>query len=144
MKKSVVLILLFLCLINSLFALNWKWSQEGDEFLLLGSNGGVELGFRIKRAFMPIKLYTNNSSYLFFVDANDYLRAYKLRYAGSAILNSLISIPLEEEWGNCIKMNLEDKSRTNEITLFFRDEKKRVFSINPEKNQFEMIEESYY
>ncbi len=144
MKKSIVVVMVFLCLFNSIFALSWEWKQEGKEFLLLSPTGGIALGFKIKQAFMPIQLYTNNNSFLYFVDANDYLRAYKLRNSGSAVLNSLISFQLEKEWGKCIKIILKNRSKDNEVTLYFKDEKKRVFSIDSDQKQFEMIGESYY
>ena len=144
MKNSVIAVLVFISMFNSLFALNWEWKQEGKEFLLLSPTGGISLGFKIKKAFMPIKFYTNNNSYLFFVDANDFLRAYKIRNSGSVVMNSLISMPLEKEWGKCIKISINERLKENEIILFFNDEKKRLFSINSKNNQFEMIEESYY
>lgn len=143
MKRLFLTVLVFLCFITSVFSI-WTWKQEGNEFLLISPTGDVELGFKVKRAFMPIEFNWNNSSYLYFIDANNYLRAYKLRQSGSAILNSLISIELDKEWGHFVRINQKNVKAENEIGLRFADEKTRIFLINPETNQFEIIRESYY
>jgi ribosomal 50S subunit-recycling heat shock protein len=145
MKKVLLVFLLCVLAISSAFSLNWRWTQRGSEFLLLSPSGDVELGFRIKKAFMPVKFYTNNNSYLYFIDANNVLRAYKLRArAGSAIMSSLISVDLNDDWGRFITKNSKNVKSENEIGLKFEDEKTRIFSVNSQTNQFEMIRESYY
>ncbi|HOO32494.1 MAG TPA: hypothetical protein PK466_04820 [Thermotogota bacterium] len=145
MKKFILTVLILLCVISAVFSIDWRWKQQGNEFLLLSPSGDVELGFKIKKAFMPIKLYMNNNRYLYFVDAEDFLRAYKLRpKSGSAIMDSLISIELNEEWGEVVSKNSKNVKNENEIGLKFSDGKTRIFAIDTKSNQFELIRESYY
>ncbi len=145
MKKVVLFVLLALLISTSMFSLSWKWIQEGDEFLLLGVSGkSVELGFALKNAWLPVKFYTNNNYFLFFVDANDYLRIYQLRpSSGSCVLKSRLDFPLQSEWGRPLRIDPYADETDDEIAIRFEDEKTRVFSYNVEANIIEMVREHY-
>lgn len=145
MKKVVLFVSLALLISTSMFSLSWKWIQEGDEFLLLGVSGkSVELGFALKNAWLPVKFYTNNNYFLFFVDSNDYLRIYQLRpSSGSCVLKSRLDFLLQSEWGRPLRIDPYADETDDEIAIRFEDEKTRVFSYNVEANIIEMVREHY-
>lgn len=145
MKKALILLCLSIILSVSLFSISWQWIQEGKEFLLLGISGkSVELGFRIRDSWRPVKMYTNNNYFLFFVDANNFLRIYKLRpSSGSCVLNSRLDYKLDPVWGRPLRINRYSEVEDNEIAISFEDEKTRVFSFNVENDTIENVREHY-
>jgi len=145
MKKALILFCLTVLLSVSIFSINWQWIQEGNEFLLLGISGkSVELGFRLRSSWLPLKMYTNNNYFLFFVDTNNVLRIYKLRpSSGSCVLNSRLDYKLDPVWQRPLRINLYSEVADNEIAISFEDRKTRVFSFNVESNIIEKVGEHY-
>src|SRR6056297_429880 len=145
MKRIMIVTILVVLISTSVFSLSWKWIQEGNEFLLLGISGkSIELGFRLKNAWLPVQFYTNNNHFLFFVDVNEVLRIYQLRPAsGSCVLKSRLDYTFEPEWGRPLRRNPGAEETDDEIGIRFEDEKTRVFSFNVEKNIIEMVREHY-
>src|SRR6056297_660610 len=145
MKKFLVMMMLLVMISTSVFSLSWKWIQEGNEFLLLGISGkSVELGFRIRDAWLPVKFHTNNNYFLFFVDANEILRIYQLRpSSGSCVLNSRLDYTFDSEWGRPLRINPYEDESVDEIAIRFEDEKTRVFSYDTDENIIQMVREHY-
>ena len=145
MKRYILVMVLMVLICSSMFSISWKWIQEGNEFLLLGISGkSVELGFRIRDSWLPVKFYTNNNYFLFFVDANEVLRIYQLRpSSGSCILKSRLDYTFNPEWGRPLRIDKYSDVSENEIGIIFEDDKTRVFSYDVEKSVIEMVREHY-
>lgn len=145
MKKFLLMAILLVMISTSIFSISWKWIQEGNEFLLLGISGkSVELGFRIRDSWLPVKFYTNNNYFLFFVDANEILRIYQLRpSSGSCVLKSRLDYTFNPEWGRPLRINPYADETVDEIAIRFEDEKTRVFSYNIQENIIKMVREHY-
>jgi len=144
MKKTLFIIFILILVFSSAFSINWKWELHGKEFLLLSPNGkSYELGYRIRSQWLPVKLYTNNNDFLFFVGDDYVLRAFELRASGSLICNNHYKLELDTEWGRIRGINPYADKSTNEIGIRFYGGKTRVFAVDKENGVINKVREEY-
>src|SRR6056297_378537 len=106
MKKLLFILFIFMIVCSLGFSINWKWELHGKEFLLLSPNGkSYELGYRLRSKWLPVKLYTNNNDFLFFVSDDHFLRAFELRASGSLVCNNHYKTELNPDWGRIRGIN---------------------------------------